>query len=333
MSSYSVPYGQQVHFENPRVLPSATTSSLTLNKRDHATAVHVNVACYTAAETIELISQAGELKGAMRPEKTFFSAVSAGCLLAFAAAANLRAQASPWLIDNAPGLNGLIGAMVFPMGLVWIVLTGAELFTDVIMYTIVAALQGKLKLWQLARQWFLCFWGNLAGTLFVMIVILGYGGVFQEEPFFSTMQAAATNKQLLPTWYQIFLRGIGCNWLVCLACFHGMQGKDLVSKTVGIWWPMFAFTHLGLDHVVANMSYIPMGIFLGTPKLTVGLYVLKGVIPVLFGNILGGGLFVGTYYWWMYLCGSSDLTADATLSETDTKLPTKLELRRGYEHA
>lgn len=111
--------------------PSA--SSLTLTKREPGTTFHVNVSCYTPVETIELVSRAGALKGAMRPEKTFFSAVSAGCLLAFAAAVNLRAQASPWMIENAPGLNGLIGALVFPVGLVWIVLTGAELFTGVIM--------------------------------------------------------------------------------------------------------------------------------------------------------------------------------------------------------
>lgn len=103
------------------------------------------------------------------------------------------------------------------------------------------------------------------------------GGIFESEPFLSTVQAAATTKQLVPAWHQIFLRGIGCNWLVCLACFYGMQGKDLVSKTVGIWWPMFAFTHLGLDHVISNMFYIPMAIFLGTPGLTVGNYIVKGI--------------------------------------------------------
>lgn len=118
------------------------------------------------------------------------------------------------------------------------------------------------------------------------------GGVFEAEPFLSTVQAAAVKKQLTPAWHQIFLRGIGCNWLVCLACFHGMQGKDLVSKTVGIWWPMFAFTHLGLDHVVANMFYIPMGIFVGTPGLTVGTYIVKGICssvafwPLHFSSVL-----------------------------------------------
>lgn len=70
---------------------------------------------------------------------------------------------------------------------------------------------------------------------------------------------------------------------------------------IGIWWPVFAFVSLGLDHVVANMFFIPMGIWLGTPNLDVGLYIWKGMIPALFGNILGGSLFCGAYYWWMYL--------------------------------
>lgn len=103
------------------------------------------------------------------------------------------------------------------------------------------------------------------------------GGVFETEPFLFTVQDAAIKKQLTPAWHQIFLRGIGCNWLVSLACYHGVQGKDLVSKTVGIWWPMFAFTHLGLDHVISNMFYIPMGIFLGAPSLTVAIYIWKGM--------------------------------------------------------
>jgi formate/nitrite transporter FocA (FNT family) len=89
-------------------------------------------------------------------------------------------------------------------------------------------------------------------------------------------------------WHQIFLRAIGANWLVCLACYLGMSGRDYVSKVVGIWWPTFAFVSLGFDHVVANMFFIPMGIWQDTPKLTVGLYIWKGIIPALIGNIIGG---------------------------------------------
>jgi formate/nitrite transporter FocA (FNT family) len=102
-----------------------------------------------------------------------------------------------------------------------------------------------------------------------------------------------TKKQVTPNWYQIFLRGIGCNWLVCLGCFFGMQGRELISKIAGIWWPVYAFVSLGLDHVVANMTFIPLGIFQGTPDLSVGLYIWKGIIPAGLGNIVGGALFCG----------------------------------------
>jgi formate/nitrite transporter FocA (FNT family) len=89
--------------------------------------------------------------------------------------------------------------------------------------------------------------------------------------------AYVTKKQVTPAFHQIFLRGIGCNWLVCLACYLAMQAKDVNSKIVAMWWPIFAFVNLGLDHVVANMFLIPMGIFLGTPGLTVSMYIWKGM--------------------------------------------------------
>jgi formate/nitrite transporter FocA (FNT family) len=85
-----------------------------------------------------------------------------------------------------------------------------------------------------------------------------------------------TKKQVTPAFHQIFLRGIGCNWLVCLACYLAMQAKDVNSKIVAMWWPIFAFVALGLDHVVANMFFMPLGIWLHTPGLSVGLYIWKG---------------------------------------------------------
>jgi hypothetical protein len=99
----------------------------------------------------------------------------------------------------------------------------------------------------------------------------------------------------------IFLRGIGCNWLVCLACFFSLQGRDLASKVIGIWWPTFAFVSLGFDHVVANMTFIPMAIWVGAPDISVGLYIWKGIIPTLLGNIVGGGVFCGKSYILLFL--------------------------------
>lgn len=102
------------------------------------------------------------------------------------------------------------------------------------------------------------------------------GGVFDADPFRTAVQEFVHKKQAVPAFYQIFLKAIGCNWLVCLACYLGMQGRDLASKVIGLWWPIFAFVSLGLDHVVANMFIIPMGIWVQTPDVTVTLYIWKG---------------------------------------------------------
>ena len=102
------------------------------------------------------------------------------------------------------------------------------------------------------------------------------GGVFDAEPFKSTIITFITHKQVEPQFYQVFLRAIGCNWLVCLACYMSYAAQDVTSKILAMWWPIFGFVCLGLDHVIANMFLIPMGIFLHTPGLTVGMYVWKG---------------------------------------------------------
>ncbi|KAL6407359.1 hypothetical protein AUP68_10190 [Ilyonectria robusta] len=247
-----------------------------------------NFAAYTPAETAELICRDGVKKGHLRPDKVFLSAVSAGCILSFGCAVSLTALTAPWYQENAPGLIKLVGA--------W--------------FTMVAVLNGKLSVWRMLLHWFLCFFGNLLGCLFIMAIIIGYGGTFDSDPYREEVIAFATKKQLVPAMHQIFIRAIGCNWLVCLACFLGTQARDLGSKVIGMWLPIFAFVALGFDHVVANMFFIPLGIWLGTPDLTVGLYIWKGMIPALFGNILGGSLFCGVYYWWMYLATEPHVDVD-----------------------
>lgn len=139
--------------------------------------------------------------------------------------------------------------------------------------------------------------------------------MFDTEPYKTEAIAYATKKQVTPKWHMIFLRGIGCNWLVCLACFFGMQGRELTSKVVGIWWPIFGFVSLGLDHVVANMFFVPMGIWQHAPEITVGLYIWKGIIPAGLGNIIGGAIFCGGYYWFMYLYNQDPVSVDGTFYE------------------
>ncbi|KAK4195885.1 putative transporter [Triangularia verruculosa] len=236
------------------------------------THVHVdnmaNMAGYTPKETAELMSRIGAQRGRARPDKIFFSAFMAGCLVSFTSASAVIATASPWFQENAPGLIRMISGLIFPSGIVMILISGSELFTGSNMITGISWMHGRLPLKNLLLHWFLCFWGNMAGALFVMAIIVGYGGVFDNEVFKKQAIANAQAKQIHPQWHQIFLRAIGCNWLVCLSCYLGLQAKDVTSKVAGMWWPIFAFVTMGLEHVVANMFFIPIGIFLGAPGVS-----------------------------------------------------------------
>lgn len=119
-------------------------------------------------------------------------------------------------------------------------------------YTTMACLHRRISIPLMLQHWILCFLGNLAGSLFVVCIICGYGGVFNAPVYRKEVQTFATMKQVTPNFRQIFLRGIGANWLVCLACFLGSSGRDLASKIVGIWWPTFAFVSLALDHGMSS---------------------------------------------------------------------------------
>ncbi|KAF1984963.1 Formate/nitrite transporter [Aulographum hederae CBS 113979] len=272
---------------------------------------------YNQKETMELVSRTGVLKANMRLDKMFLSSVSAGFLLSFACATLLSTNTAPWFQQNAPGLIRTIGALVFPYGLTIVTLTGSDLCTGSFMFTTVSVLHGRLGFRKMLLHWVATFWGNLAGSLFVVAVIAGYGDVFRSSLYRQEVIAFATAKQLAPQWHMIFLRGIGANWLVCLACMLGLSGREFVGKVVGIWIPTFAFVSLGLDHVVANMFFIPIAIFEGAPGISVGLYIWKGIIPALLGNIIGGGLFVGTLYWYLHLHGQPSIEIDGSEYESD----------------
>lgn len=98
------------------------------------------------------------------------------------------------------------------------------------------------------------------------------------------------------------------NWLVCMAVFLALSSREVISKIVSIWFPVMCFVGLGTDHVIANMYFIPLAIFLGAPKpLTVGYYIWKSMIPSLLGNIVGGGLFTGVVYWYLFLAGGEEV--------------------------
>jgi len=243
-----------------------------------------------------------------------------GPLLGFGCAVTLSTESAPWYQENAPGLIRTIGALLFPIGLVMIILSGADLFTSNIMFMTTAFLHRRISVVDVLKNWVVSFFGNLAGMLFFMAIITGYGGVFAMEPYKTQTINFANMKAVDPAWHQILLRGIGANWLVCFAVFISISSREIVSKITAIWWPTATFVALGLDHCIANMYFIPIAIFNGSPTITVGYYIWKSLIPTVIGNMIGGGIFVGATYWYLYLTGEGSIDIDFNVGSLESAM-------------
>jgi len=187
---------------------------------------------------------------------------------------------------------------MFPVGLMLVVLAGAELFTGNNAYFMPAVLRGKLKWAALVRNWALVYVGNFIGALFVAYFLVHLTGIVSEEPWSTTVSQIALTKTS-NTFYVTFLKGIGANWLVCMAMWLGMASHQTSGKIIGMWWPVMAFVVFGFEHSIANMFFIPLAIFEGVP-VTWGAFVSDNLLAATLGNIIGGALFVGTFYWYAY---------------------------------
>jgi len=231
----------------------------------------------------------------------FGKAVGAGLVLSLG---NLLTQVigagSPGLNNSNPGLLTGLKGFVFPVGIVMIVLLGYELLTSNMMVLPMGVLARRVPWWALPLNWFVVFFGNLCGSLFAAACLAKFSAVITAEPFKSGIQEAVTKKAVDPNWLNIFLRGIGCNYLVCLGIWQGAAGKDMVSKVVGIWIPIWVFVACSFDHVIANMFLIPLGVMLDTPGLTAASYIKKSLFGSFFGNIIGGAMVAVPFTFWYY---------------------------------
>ena len=221
--------------------------------------------------------------------------IAFGGLLAEIASAGMLAAGAP------VGLEKFVFGAVFPVGLIIVVLAGSELFTGNVMFMTLGVLDGTASVGGLAKNWVLSWVFNFVGALFVAFVLAYMGGLFPADSAFATKATAvATAKVGLP-FDKALIRGIGCNWLVCLAVWLANASDDIIGKIVGIWFPIMAFVCIGFEHSVANMFFIPLGMFLGAEGVNWGSMIINNLIPVTLGNIIGGAVFVACIYWYTYL--------------------------------
>jgi len=259
----------------------------------------------TPVETTQLITDNGRRILTQPVSRTWVLSLLAGFYIAFGAE-----LATLVTSDTAQhfgvGISRLLGGSVFSLGLMLVVICGAELFTGNSLLT-KAALHGQIPWHKIAENWAIVIVGNLVGSLLLAWLMVEselwqIGRVAEHA-----VNIAAVKCEL--SFGVALVRGILCNWLVCLAVFMAAAARDIPGKMLACYGPIMAFVASGFEHSVANMYYIPTGLLLkaelglNLPNLTWSRFFIDNLIPVTLGNIIGGVVFVGFAYWFAYLKG------------------------------
>jgi len=254
-------------------------------------------------ECVQIACSAGTYKAGLSTGNYLLRGFMAGLYIAIGAA--LATVCSTGLESVSPGFKSLIAGSVFPVGLIAIVLTGMELFTGDAMLLPMAAMNKKTTWGRVFTVWFWVYIANFVGSLF-WAYLMAHGpfskGGTPELTVFGQNAIGIAEAKTLPYLaaggaglWSAFMKGIGCNLLVNLAIIMSFTSKNMIGKFFGIWFPIMAFVSSGFEHSVANMYFIPAGIFCGA-KVTWGQFFVWNLIPVTIGNIVGGLLFIGVVY-------------------------------------
>ncbi|HNQ36008.1 MAG TPA: formate/nitrite transporter family protein [bacterium] len=247
-------------------------------------------------ERLERTLEAAELKGRLSLEQLLILGFLAGAYIGFGALLSLVA-ASGW--HPGFGLERLAMGAAFSLGLILVVGAGAELFTGNCLL-VTANCSGRLCGRATLRNWGWVYLANLAGSVFLAAVVYLAGLHLAFEPAGLARKALeiARAKATLPFW-TAFWRGVLCNWLVCLAVWMAAGTRDFAGKVLAVFFPVLAFVAMGFEHSVANMFFIPYGLFLSTvplPGLDLRAFLVGNLLPVTLGNLAGGAFFVGFLY-------------------------------------
>ncbi|WP_288900872.1 formate/nitrite transporter family protein [uncultured Alistipes sp.] len=258
----------------------------------------------SSAETLAAAEQAALTKTKLGTRKTLVLAALAGAYIAMGGTLSLLVgYGFAQTAAGNPGLQKLLSGTMFPLGLILVVLAGAELFTGNNAVLIPGALGRRYPWKAVARNWALVYLGNFAGALLFAYFFVYLTGVAASEPWNEAIRNIALAKVSMP-WHVVLLKGIGANWLVCLAVWLGMCSRGAAGKILGLWFPVMCFVAIGYEHSIANMFFIPLGMMQGA-EVGWGEFIGRNLIPATLGNIAGGAVFVGGLYWYVYGTGKA----------------------------
>lgn len=237
--------------------------------------------------------------------RCFALSVLAGMFIATGALFMTYVKSDP----NLPfAVSQVFGAAMFSIGLVMVIVGGAELFTGNNLM-VMGALSKKITWGQMLKNWGIVYVGNLVGSLIIVLCAWGANCMgMNGGAVGTTMMSVAAGKIGLDPSVIIF-RGIMCNFLVCMAVWMGFAGRTVIDKIVTSMFPVTAFVAMGFEHCVANMFFLPMGLVANASgaaagSVNVALLTIGGcaynIALASLGNIIGGAVFVGVMYWVSY---------------------------------
>lgn len=267
---------------------------------------------YTPKEVAENYLSACRTKAALPLGRMFLLACLAGAFVALAGVASTAAAATV----GDPSLAKLISGCVFPAGLAMVIVAGSELFTGNNLM-IMGVLARTITVRQMLRNWLVVYLGNFAGAVLVAALCVS-GHVFSAfgGKLAASVIAIAQTKAGL-TFGDAFVRGILCNFLVCIAVWMANAARTVGGKIAAVFFPIMAFVVAGFEHSIANMYYLAAGLFAAglfaaglftagqtgaaAEGLTWSRALIGNLLPVTLGNLVGGGLLVGVSAWYLYL--------------------------------
>lgn len=278
----------------------------------------------TPAETAQAFIGVGDYKVKMPISKVVVSSFLAGAYIA------LAAQVMTTVTHDMAGYFGVgfssfIGGCVFGIALVLVLVAGSDLFTGNCLLSM-GWLNKSLTTNQVLNNWALVYAGNFIGGLFLVWMMYSSGIWDGHGSQIGAHAVSIAYKKTHLTFLEAFVRGIGCNWLVCLAAVIVVAGQDTMGKIIGAWFPVMVFIASGFEHCIANMFIIPAGIVASLEpavadvvmsnhptwelsSLNVYTFVVHNLIPVTLGNIVSGAGLVGGIYWYLYVKGTKPATA------------------------
>lgn len=226
----------------------------------------------------------------------------AGMYIGFAGIASTTAMAT---ITN-PSVARLVGACVFPAGMAMVLVAGSELFTGNNLI-IIPLLEKKITVAAMLKNWMVVFIGNFLGASFVAAAVV-YAGVPQlYEGVLAEKMVAAACFRINQSFGEAFVRGVLCNILVCIAVWAAFAAKKVSGKLLMSFWPVMLFVLCGFEHSIADIYFGVAGLLVSekygieAPELTIVTFLLKNLLPVTLGNLVGGAGIVGCGYWFVYL--------------------------------